>query len=259
MVLSKKKAAGWAARAPRDNGVKEDEAVFPFLKLPPELRNTIYRYLLVTPRPIDMSSATWRVRDVGVAILRVSRQTNIESERILYSENRFFFVISDAIPLPLRTDHGTLRRVGKSGVGKTRFEGRIYQHVLHRIEHMTIHLQHCTLLDHFINLKCKCTNLTNNFFDLAAAVSGQESMLKDLRIHITESASDATFSSLAVLQRWKDCHLQLTVVGLRSIDPMPNLEFDGDISPATAKWAKDWVYDRSASIKGIMKSLETLY
>ncbi|KAI9702787.1 MAG: hypothetical protein M1836_008001 [Candelina mexicana] len=206
-----------------------------------------------------MSCATWRIRNVvSVAILRVSRQTNVESERILYSENRFFFVISDAISLPLRTDHGTLRRVGKSGVGKTRFEGRIYPHVLHRIEHMMIDLQHCALFDNFIEVKCKCTNLTNNFLGLADAVSGKESMLKDLRIQVTESASDATSSSPAVLKRWKDAHLQMTLICLRGIDPMPNVEFDGDISPATANWAKDWIYDRSASIKGIMKSLETL-
>ncbi|KAF2670982.1 hypothetical protein BT63DRAFT_205433 [Microthyrium microscopicum] len=60
-----------------------------FLQLPAELRNVIYRMVLVTKEPIDFGSPTNAQR--SAALLRTNREIHGEACSILYSENRFVF------------------------------------------------------------------------------------------------------------------------------------------------------------------------
>ena len=82
--------------------------IFPFLSLPAELREKVYKHALVLPQPIDF----WPVdppdavpgcphlkdkilgkelKKINTALLRVSRQVHRESASILYGYNRFRF------------------------------------------------------------------------------------------------------------------------------------------------------------------------
>lgn len=85
---------------------------FPFLRLPAELRNIIYRIFLVRdgtlqvlPTPSKQTRKHWIRRigpawclvhtetDIEPAVLRVSRQVHREAAHILYGENRFSFYV----------------------------------------------------------------------------------------------------------------------------------------------------------------------
>lgn len=70
------------------------ERRFPFLQLPPELRNRIYEFALVPNSYVHISS----LRSVnstkprlGVHMLRTCRQINKEGSDVLYSKTNFFF------------------------------------------------------------------------------------------------------------------------------------------------------------------------
>jgi len=75
--------------------VRDDH--FPFLKLPPELRNTIYEMALVEPEPIALSDGPrgWvskdeaRVRLSGARLLRTCREIRSEALSIYFCRNRF--------------------------------------------------------------------------------------------------------------------------------------------------------------------------
>ncbi|KAK3704635.1 hypothetical protein LTR37_013734 [Vermiconidia calcicola] len=62
-----------------------------FSKLAPELRNKIYRYVLVSNEEIDFSSTRFRTQ---TQFLHVCRQIKVEATQIFYAENTF--LIDDA-------------------------------------------------------------------------------------------------------------------------------------------------------------------
>lgn len=62
-----------------------------FLELAPELRNRIYRFVLVSPRDIHLE----REARVEPALLRTTRQLRDEAASIYYSENLFVMKIHD--------------------------------------------------------------------------------------------------------------------------------------------------------------------
>lgn len=64
----------------------------PFQRLSGELRNLIYRHVLVEPHPIPTRQETWFAEP---ALLRVSRAIRLEAEGIYYFENRFVYEIVD--------------------------------------------------------------------------------------------------------------------------------------------------------------------
>jgi hypothetical protein len=76
---------------------------FPFLSLPPEIRNKIYRYLLTRSGPIR---SPHRPRQYAIptnlhpCILAANRQIHNEALRILYQENALEIYVSDAVYAP---------------------------------------------------------------------------------------------------------------------------------------------------------------
>lgn len=80
--------------------IDDDESEpFPFTKLPPELRNMIYRFLLSAVKAIH---TYWFRRPANpnfAAILQVSRLTNAEATVILYRVNLFHFM-ARTLPVP---------------------------------------------------------------------------------------------------------------------------------------------------------------
>lgn len=58
---------------------------FPFLNLPPDIRNTIYRHTLVHPDATDMASQP--------ALTRLNQQIRTECLPIYNGENRFSFLL----------------------------------------------------------------------------------------------------------------------------------------------------------------------
>jgi hypothetical protein len=85
---------------------QKNHAVFPFMKLPGELRNKVYKHCLVLRRPFDLwpmipldaAPETEHVtlvdkdlRHINTALLRVSRQVYQEAVGLLYGCNRFRF------------------------------------------------------------------------------------------------------------------------------------------------------------------------
>jgi len=76
---------------------------FPFLSLPPEIRNKIYRYLLTRAGPIRSPHRPRqyaRPSNVQPCILATSRQIHNEAVRILYQENSLEIYVSDAVYMP---------------------------------------------------------------------------------------------------------------------------------------------------------------
>ncbi|KAF2277093.1 uncharacterized protein EI97DRAFT_441848 [Westerdykella ornata] len=83
-----------------------ESSPFPFMRLPGELRNMIYRQCLVLGRPIDLwpllpynapagttklSLIERDLKHINVSLLRVSRRVNQEATPVLYGCNRFRF------------------------------------------------------------------------------------------------------------------------------------------------------------------------
>lgn len=64
------------------------------LKLPGELRNTIYRHALVKSKSIEPDTAEAKA---DLALLQVNQQIRREAIKIYYSENTFFFRYSNKI------------------------------------------------------------------------------------------------------------------------------------------------------------------
>lgn len=74
--------------------------VFKFLRLPAEIREEVYRYLLVSPKPVMVRAGWMRMYErekpgLSTEILRVNQQINTEAVRILYSENAFLYRLRD--------------------------------------------------------------------------------------------------------------------------------------------------------------------
>lgn len=65
---------------------------FPFLKLPSELRNTVYKMLLGSDQPLRITGGRFgNFGKHGAAILGVNRQIHNEAGSILYGSNEFIF------------------------------------------------------------------------------------------------------------------------------------------------------------------------
>ncbi|MCJ1477865.1 hypothetical protein MMC13_006538 [Lambiella insularis] len=76
---------------------------FPFLQLPPELRNRVYAYLFANPTgtkewaiepilfPGDRRSPELRRLGKGIAMLRVCKAIHAEAPSVLYGQNTFWF------------------------------------------------------------------------------------------------------------------------------------------------------------------------
>lgn len=67
-----------------DDPTTPNEISFPFLKLPAELRNSIYRYAVVRISPIDIDATGLQ----EPALLWVSKQIRQEAAPIFWSENK---------------------------------------------------------------------------------------------------------------------------------------------------------------------------
>ena len=75
------------ARKPDENS----ETNFPFLSLPAEIRNMIYRYLVVSkaPGPIRLDQTqVFAPGGIEIAILMTNHQVHGEASKILYDENK---------------------------------------------------------------------------------------------------------------------------------------------------------------------------
>lgn len=86
-----------------------------FFRLPIELRNTIYRFIVVSPlsqslraslcRPICVDQTMFRIgyfqRDTVLPLLLTCRQIHLEASSILYAENVFVFHVSTLGQLPI--------------------------------------------------------------------------------------------------------------------------------------------------------------
>jgi len=75
----------------------EDAPTSPLLRLPPELRNAIYSYVLVDP-PEVLVTNHWR----PPALLSMSKQVRREALKIYFAENIFRIDMYALIPGPLR-------------------------------------------------------------------------------------------------------------------------------------------------------------
>jgi hypothetical protein len=68
-----------------------------FLSLPSELRNNIYRQLLVLPKPVACPTNPWlkqsQVRTLTPGLLRANKIVHLEASSMLYAQNRFDFTM----------------------------------------------------------------------------------------------------------------------------------------------------------------------
>lgn len=110
MPENKVMVAHRANAAEASNALKSVESVTHFFTLATEVRDKIYRYLLVSPKPINVKGlwtevvrrfsrrrANIDVDDIiDPKILSVCRQTAVEGTRILYSENVFLYLLRDS-------------------------------------------------------------------------------------------------------------------------------------------------------------------
>lgn len=105
-----------ATQASHDTAVDVLQS-FPFLKLPAELRNKIYRSLLIfdctlTPfRPYKQYNFTRKLRQIDVTIIRVNKQIYSEARDIWLKENEFEYQeIYDRFKVGRRGGRGLLIR-----------------------------------------------------------------------------------------------------------------------------------------------------
>lgn len=71
-----------------DDSLELSQDFFPFLKLPAEMRNRIYRYSLVFEKPFTVK---FRSGPFDTGLLMVCKQIYAEAEPIFYKENAFRF------------------------------------------------------------------------------------------------------------------------------------------------------------------------
>ncbi|KAJ4302190.1 hypothetical protein N0V88_002326 [Collariella sp. IMI 366227] len=126
-----------------------------FFRLPTEIRDKIYRYLLVSPKPIHVQHLwtelarrpTRRGRrtseevdfTIDTRILSACRGTALEGTRVLYSENTFLYMLRDASEV----EKATARRSQRTARGRQNQDQRTinlakYGHLL---RHMAIELE----------------------------------------------------------------------------------------------------------------------
>jgi len=156
-------------------GAKEQESQFPFMKLPAEVRNMIYRYLVLSDRNIDLGEPDlyrragalkgWYPAGIQTAILRVNRQvcfTNYitclyiliplqiydEAAAILYNENKCeaYYQNWDLKGIRIRKEDPKTKsitsrnlRSGRS-VDMVKHTGGIPEECLHRLRHVHVRI-----------------------------------------------------------------------------------------------------------------------
>ncbi|KAI9878847.1 MAG: hypothetical protein M1830_010319 [Pleopsidium flavum] len=93
-----------------------EKRTFPFLKLPPELRNEVYKLLLHQPRPTVVDASVNQYRKVP-HILLLNRQIYKEAVSVLYSLRQFYV----DVPYSLEPDITRfLTSIGSTNVGMIR-------------------------------------------------------------------------------------------------------------------------------------------
>ncbi|KAI9816298.1 MAG: hypothetical protein M1827_001900 [Pycnora praestabilis] len=125
-LFSRGDSKAWMGELRADNKdlwpyLTELNPAFPFLKLPPEIRNMIYQYVVAPERKIVLAkigSKTRGMEGTNVAILQVNRQIKSEAASILYEKNILCAEIRLYSKAILRKDN------------LFREEGVIYPHVL---------------------------------------------------------------------------------------------------------------------------------
>lgn len=91
--------------------IRQVPANCPFLALPGEIRNRIYRCALVTARPFAVQ-LQWG-RPLDTALLRVNKQIFDEASSIFYAENTFTFSEALFVGAPILQQLQTLYRVSR--------------------------------------------------------------------------------------------------------------------------------------------------
>ena len=125
-----------------------DEA-FPFLKLPAEIRNMIYRYLVVSrsASPINLTDTSkwYTAGGIQTAILCANKQVFDEAANILYSENRCEAVWSwyyqgVAFRIDQEKSKSTTSRTLRSGraVDMLKYKGIIYEKVFMKLKNVEL-------------------------------------------------------------------------------------------------------------------------
>lgn len=115
--------------------------IFPFLSLPPEVRNMIYGYLFHKGKPITLSAAKKYETTLGLctSILRTNHQIHRESVWILYHQNTCV-IFWDGLGKKMQTICRVDKEIpisrnlpsGPTTFNALEFEGAIYAHILHR-------------------------------------------------------------------------------------------------------------------------------
>lgn len=137
--------------------LKSIEAVTHFFTLATEIRDKIYRQLLVSPMPIRVHGLWTEVarrstrrgarsddvdNTIDTRILTVCRRTAVEATRILYSENTFLYLLRD--PEVVENASGLRRSQRGPGRGRWEQESRSIINLAkygHLIRHMIIELE----------------------------------------------------------------------------------------------------------------------
>lgn len=129
-----------------------------FFSLAPEIRDKIYRHLLVSSTPVgvrnlwtELARRTRRRRGncdsgtrgndsiININILLVCRQTAAEGIRVLYSENTFLYQLRDPeVVCRLQQEHRLVLRTAPRGFPETGINLEKYAHLL---RHITIELE----------------------------------------------------------------------------------------------------------------------
>ena len=94
---------------PAPQFIREVPPDCPFLALPGEIRNRIYRFVVVAERPFTVK-LQW-TRTLDTALLRVNKQVFEEASSIFYAENAFRFPEALFVGAPILQQLQTLYRI----------------------------------------------------------------------------------------------------------------------------------------------------
>lgn len=149
-----------AAAAEISEVLNSVESVTHFFTLAPEIRDQIYRHLLVSPKPVHVMNRWTEVvrrfsrrgenidinERINISILLVCRRTAEEGTRILYAENTFFYLLRDNTTDGNANSNGGGGGGGRRNTRSSRLE-EARRHILnlakygHLIRHMAIELE----------------------------------------------------------------------------------------------------------------------
>ncbi|KAI9717634.1 MAG: hypothetical protein M1812_004579 [Candelaria pacifica] len=156
---------------------------FRFLSLPPEIRNMIYKYLVIASRPggaivwgFEWGCPRKRLHKIDIAILLVNQQLHQEAAAILYGENQIRLAVSNRICPKFRVDNQLIPnfRVTRSGrtTSKVPDTGTMYEHVFARFRKirfgLSIEQRHLT--------STGAADLSNNLERLCLLLVGKDDL-----------------------------------------------------------------------------------